>query len=160
MTYQAPDEIATKGGTDKDRLANEKMCARVTSPEIVDRKSAVGDLRARMLANVTVVETGCMEWLGTVNNLGYGMVSFQKAPGKANRTSTTAHRKFYELTHGELPAGVQVNHKCDNRRCINPDHMFIGTQTDNIRDMMAKGRALRYLLATRRAARHLPPLLA
>lgn len=78
-----------------------------------------------------------MVWVGSKNNLGYGMVYFEADWG---RTSTTAHRKYYELTKGAIPAGMQVNHKCDNRACINPDHMFIGDQTANIRDMMRKGR--------------------
>lgn len=94
-------------------------------------------LKERMEVNIVLAQSGCMEWVGSRNKLGYGMVSFEAPWG---RTSTTAHRKYWELTRGEIPAGMQVNHKCDNRCCVNPDHMFLGDQTANIRDMMAKGR--------------------
>jgi hypothetical protein len=97
-------------------------------------------LKTRMMLNTLMTDSGCQEWQGTRNNLGYGMVSFQKAPGAKNRTTTTAHRKYYELCKGPIPEGMQVNHRCDNRKCINPDHMFLGDQLANIRDMMQKGR--------------------
>lgn len=126
--------------TYKDTLTKSAMAPR---PRMEAPQPAFGystPLALRMRKRAVETPAGCWEWQGTVNNLGYGMVSFQKAPGKENRTSTTAHRKFYELTVGAIPAGLQVNHRCDNRRCINPDHMMLGTQTDNIRDMMAKHR--------------------
>lgn len=94
-------------------------------------------LKDRMEATSVRTESDCIEWTGSKNQLGYGMVYFEAPWG---RTCTTAHRKYWELTKGEIPAGMQVNHRCDNRACINPNHMFLGTQTDNIRDMMAKRR--------------------
>lgn len=94
-------------------------------------------LKERMEANIVWAESGCMEWVGSKNHLGYGMVYFDAPWG---RTSTTAHRKYYELCKGPIPDGMQVNHHCDNRKCVNPEHMFLGDQTANIRDMMRKGR--------------------
>jgi hypothetical protein len=124
----------------KDQLAQAAMAPRPRqeAPQAFPPRSA--PLADRIRARAVEAANGCLEWQGTVSKLGYGMISFQKRPGKTFRTTTTVHRKYYELTVGPIPDGMQVNHRCDNRRCINPDHLFLGTQTDNIRDMMAKGR--------------------
>lgn len=123
--------------TDKESLAQAAMAPRprLAVAEPLPHRSAPLALRIR--ARAVAAENGCLEWRGSVNNLGYGLVYFE---GPNGRTSTTAHRKFYELCKGPIPVGMQVNHRCDNRRCINPEHMFLGDQVDNIRDMMAKGR--------------------
>jgi hypothetical protein len=123
--------------TDKDQLAQAAMApkSRLEVQEAHPHRNA--PLETRMRARAVEAPTGCWEWQGQVNNLGYGVVGFKADHGW---TTTTAHRKFYELTVGPIPDGIQVNHHCDNRRCINPDHLFLGTQTDNIRDMMAKRR--------------------
>lgn len=74
----------------------------------------------------------CWEWM-TSTTYGYGQTFYK---GKNSR----AHRVSWELTYGEIPDGLCVLHKCDNPRCVNPDHLFLGTQKDNIHDMMRKGR--------------------
>lgn len=56
------------------------------------------------------------------------------------RNGWKAHRYVYNFLCGEIPEGKYVLHKCDNRRCINPDHLFLGTQQDNVSDMVRKGR--------------------
>jgi hypothetical protein len=75
----------------------------------------------------------CWEWLGRSNDDGYGKISWS---GK----DLSAHRLSFEMTFGEIPNGMEVLHKCDNPPCVNPNHLFLGTQTDNIRDMKQKKR--------------------
>ena len=77
----------------------------------------------------------CWPWLGTKDKDGYG--SIRPAPDK---NSERAHRVGYELKHGPMPKGMLVCHSCDNPPCQNPAHWFIGTNDDNMADMVAKGR--------------------
>lgn len=77
---------------------------------------------------------GCWLWQGALYPNGYGVAS------RMDRTQTTAHRIAWELTNGPIPDGLLVLHHCDNRRCVNPAHLFLGTQQDNMDDMWAKGR--------------------
>jgi hypothetical protein len=77
----------------------------------------------------------CWIWRGQGNNKGYGMKSVR---GRLQLT----HRLSYQWVNGPIPAGMKVLHRCDTPACFNPNHLFIGTQSDNMRDMMLKGRAL------------------
>lgn len=87
-------------------------------------------------------ETGCWEWTGTKRN-GYGrLIVGSRTDG--TRHSVSAHRLSYELFCGPIPDGMEVCHKCDNRCCINPDHLFVGTHQDNIDDRELKGRNVVY----------------
>jgi hypothetical protein len=81
-------------------------------------------------------ETGCWNWTRTVSDGGYGRIS------RTGRYDL-AHRVAFEVFVGSIPSGMLVCHKCDNRRCINPEHLFLGDHKDNASDMVQKGRSLR-----------------
>jgi len=81
----------------------------------------------------------CWPWTASVfSKTGYG--AFGIGTCRKDAKTTTAHRVSYELVKGSIPKGFFVLHHCDNRRCVNPHHLFVGTQKDNIQDMLKKGR--------------------
>lgn len=78
--------------------------------------------------------SGCWNWTGAIiEAVGYGRFGM---PGGVDY----AHRAAWRLFRGEIPEGIHVCHRCDNRRCANPDHLFLGTRSDNMRDCSTKGR--------------------
>lgn len=82
-------------------------------------------------------DTGCYEWIGGKNNIGYGMF-------RDGDKMRTAHRVSYELANNiQIPHNMCVCHTCDNPKCVNPQHLWLGTVKDNINDMFKKGRANR-----------------
>lgn len=84
--------------------------------------------------SIPVPEAGCWLWLGSTSSRGYGYSGIKGAP-------SLAHRASYEAFSGPIPAGMCICHKCDTPACVNPDHLFAGTNLDNMRDMCAKGRS-------------------
>jgi hypothetical protein len=94
-----------------------------------------GTLEQR-LANRTEIDplSGCHIWQGACNPAGYPLIRLQ--------TKThLVHRLAWTLRYGTIPDGMHLCHRCDERRCINPDHHFVGTQQDNMQDMRDKRRA-------------------
>lgn len=77
---------------------------------------------------------GCWEWTGSISR-GYGQMS-----SKRGESPYKAHRLSYKIAHGEIPDGKQINHTCDNRVCVRPDHLYAGTQKENVRDVWERGR--------------------
>ncbi len=91
---------------------------------------------------------GCWNWTGGLNAHGYGQIM------EAGR-NMRVHRLVWEKTQGLIPPGAVLCHRCDNPRCCNPDHLWVGTKADNSADMVSKGRQSRYtpLTAEERSAR-------
>lgn len=77
---------------------------------------------------------GCLEWSGYRDANGYGMTSFR---GRRERT----HRISWVAFFGEIPPGAWVLHRCDNPPCVNPNHLYLGTQATNMIDCATRGRA-------------------
>lgn len=86
-----------------------------------------------LLGNIKVDANGCFLWQKQVGSKGYGMTC-------CNGKSVMAHRASYRVFRGEIPDGMFVCHRCDVRHCVNPAHLFLGTNTDNMRDCRDKKR--------------------
>jgi hypothetical protein len=98
------------------------------------------DADSRFLKNIEKT-LGCWNWTGAVNAYGYGVITVGGRIGKQWK----AHRYSWVYHNGTIPEsdgphGTVVMHKCDNRLCVNPDHLELGSQADNVRDMDNKGR--------------------
>ena len=75
----------------------------------------------------------CWEWIGARHYKGYGLFS-------VNRAKKKAHRVAFTIINGSIPSGMVICHQCDNASCCNPAHLFLGTQSDNIKDAVDKER--------------------
>jgi len=85
--------------------------------------------------SIPVPFAGCHIWTGGTNKRGYGVISL------GGQLAGMAHRAAWEVRNGAIPDGMHVLHRCDTPSCVNPDHLFLGTNRDNINDKVAKGRA-------------------
>lgn len=81
-------------------------------------------------------ENGCWEWQASTQFWGYGAF-------RLGKSVTSSHRAAYRMFKGEIPKGIFVCHKCDNPPCCNPDHLFLGTQKENLKDADSKNRILK-----------------
>jgi hypothetical protein len=102
----------------------------------------VRTLRDRLLEKIEPVPiVGCWIWMGSCQKNGYGYLN-QNLGYKKNK-HIRAHRASWIVHRGEIDSGLHVLHRCDVPQCVNPDHLFLGTPTDNMRDAAKKGRTSR-----------------
>lgn len=85
-------------------------------------------------SSVKIPESGCWIWMKSLNHQGYGKTCFGRG------ATLSAHRVSYEEKYGKIPNGLMALHSCDVRSCVNPDHVFLGTQQDNMTDKVNKKR--------------------
>lgn len=98
---------------------------------------SLGERFADHVPNIAT-ENGCLEWTGSFASKGYGCLQGLQSE---NRRLLLAHRVAWELAYGAIPSGLHVCHKCDNKKCVNAAHLFLGTNKDNHVDKKNKGRA-------------------
>lgn len=91
---------------------------------------------------IKIVSSGCHEWQSTMHRDGYGKFWYEGG-------TRMAHRISYFLNVGEIPKGMLILHKCDNRKCVNPRHLYVGDYSDNAQDMHNRGRAVGHRTLTK-----------
>lgn len=97
-------------------------------------------LMQRFLSKVEKQESGCWLWTGAIGSAGYGHFAFNGRPAKAHRVAYELFVGKIELLEGADSRGTCVMHKCDNPKCVNPEHLMLGTHRDNMVDKIAKNR--------------------
>lgn len=94
----------------------------------------------RFFSRIEVKESGCWEWTGSRFEVGYGMFSLKRG----HRRTFAAHRVSWCMRSGmDIPKGMLICHTCDNRICVNPAHLYLGTYADNNRDTISRNRGNR-----------------
>lgn len=121
------ESFAKRVGDSAAQWATRQFCSCACANVVKKKKPLAGALFAHL------DNEKCIEWQGPKDGGGYGYVKHEKKLWKA-------HRLAYHLAYGDIPNGQYICHKCDNPPCVNPLHLFAGTQQDNVRDMVSKGR--------------------
>lgn len=94
------------------------------------------NIREKIQSNIVISDSGCWEWTGCVQSNGYSRIRFD---GKTHY----GHRVSFMAFVGAILPGMDICHACDNRKCVNPEHLFMGTRKDNMVDCVKKGRSTR-----------------
>lgn len=131
-----------------EEVINDFLIPKIQSMGYVPPKRIFGSLERSLLNQLDIdVNTGC--WIFTGNRCssgrGYGQLSVE-----SGRKKQSTHRLAYELFYGEIPEGKIVRHQCHRKTCCNPEHLRVGTQKENIADMISAGRDNFYGYRTRK----------
>lgn len=97
----------------------------------------VDQLSRRLQSRSILLPNGCIQWTGAMTPKGYGMIRLTSPVRKC----MYVHRLAWILRNGEIGTGIEICHSCDNPGCLNYYHLFAGTKSDNMRDMVRKGRS-------------------
>ena len=136
-------DMSNKLRTKFSRASKEQRQAWAQQTTISGLKASSGLTLSERVERLSVPEpnTGCRLWAGAIANTGYGKI-------KMDGEMRLAHRVSYTANVGEIPDGMIVLHKCDTRACVNPDHLSVGTNSDNMVDATKKGRSRMAIAST------------
>lgn len=114
------------------RKKKDRRCSYCKNPYVPNGIAKECSIKCKLLNRIKEVN-GCWEWQGKITNVGYGEITHLKK-------YMLAHRCSYKTFVGEIPEGKVVCHTCDNKKCINPEHLWVGTQKENSIDKVNKKR--------------------
>lgn len=108
-----------------------KMCAECNEKFMGNRQFC--SIKCTIKGRTKISENKCWEWQGCFDSHGYGLIRFGKTP-------TRVHRESYKIFKGQIPDKLLICHHCDNPKCCNPEHLFLGSYKDNMQDAQKKNR--------------------
>lgn len=127
------DEFRERAGDSNKQWEGRSYCSMSCNNKSPRRVVSIFD----RLKRHQVIKDGCWGWSAAKDGAGYGIISNRNG---SSFSPEKAHRVSYEFVFGDIPLGMNICHKCDNPECTNPDHLFAGTQKDNMKDCSDKGR--------------------
>jgi len=108
-------------------------CHEYKGKKIYDKENLNELMKEKIESSISINEKGCWIWNKSKHRQGYGNLNYKKIP-------SLAHRVSWMVYVGEIPNGIKVCHRCDIPSCVNPQHLFLGTQKDNVNDAVLKGK--------------------